>query len=797
MQPNCDACPLNGGTRVPPYGPEKCNIAFIGEAPGWTEVRDGKPFVGQSGKLLRAAIKACGHDHENIYYTNVCKCKPPKGAPSAKAIACCNVTLESELHERGVKYVAALGNIALKGLGIAAGKITYEHGRTRVWNDFIVVMPMLHPASLLYDPNKWPEFAEDIEAFFKGGEHLWRHIPGPAFDNYYVVRHPDDAVRFLGWLGKQPFVYFDLETSSLAVLGTRILCISFSCGPDHAVVFTEDMFNDEQVGEAFCDIVANSPLKWGGHNAQFDVIRILMHKWNARIEISEDSMIQHYCLDERNKGHGLKELAMKHLRVPDWEADIKQWLTKPATKSYALIPENVLYSYNARDAVYGFRLHQLFRPQIAAEADLEKLYTELLIPTTNALVDLTAHGTRVDEELIYDLQDEAEDALLDCEEEMQNMVGDSDFNPRSPKQVAHWLYDVMHAPPFSRTKPVPIIDQADAVAVPYGRSDYTTAADQLERLVYWKYDCAPFAKLMLSYRKNHQLVNTYLKTFIPESDGRIHPSYLLWSAVTGRLASSKPNVLNLTRKGPLRSVIVPEEGNVLLAADYKAAELRVMGALAKSESLLDMFRNNIDPHNHVGENIYGKSYDPDKYRVAVKGVNFGVAYGEGIPSIAEALSCTNARARQIRELVIQLLDVGPWMQQLYTEAKTQGYVSTPTGRRRRFPLILPSNWRQIQRFAVNSPVQSTSSDICLLAMVETNKWIHDMGGALLFPVHDSILVEVPKERMIECAHRLVKTMLEAPDKVFEPGTFPAAVDLAAGYTYAKSDMKEFTLEEEK
>jgi DNA polymerase-1 len=794
MQPNCDACPLKGGTFVPPSGPDKTEIAFLGEAPGWTEIREKKPFVGKSGQLLRAAITACGHDPEDIYFTNTCKCKPKQGAPPAKAIECCSVTLRDEFREHGVKYVAALGLTALAGLGIKAGKMSEEHGHTRKWHDDILVMPIIHPAGALYKPARWPEIAEDIEAFLAGGEQFWRFISEPLFKGYTVTRAIEDVLRFLWWLGDQPFVYFDLETSDLKVHGTRILCISFSCGPNHAVVIPEEIFNSPQVGRAFCSVVNNSPLKWGGHNAQYDVIRTFTHKWHARPYISEDTMVQHYCLDERTTGHGLKELAMKLLRVPDWEADIKQWVKNPETDSYATVPKEILYGYNARDTVYGYRLHQLLRPKVAAESDLEKLYTELMIPATNALVDLTVHGTKVDLTRIYDIRDMAEDALVDDEYVMQKLLGDTSFNPRSPKQVSNWLYEKYGAPPFSKAKPVPLDEQEDALAVPYGRSDKTTAVDQLERIAYWKYPGAEFAALMMQYRKNHQLVYTYLQNFVPESDGRIHPGYLLWSAVTGRLSSSRPNVLNMTRKGPLRSVIVPEEGNILLSVDYRQAELRVLGALAKSERLIQLFRDGFDPHNYVGEEVYGKSYNPSEHRVGIKSVNFGVAYGRGRQSIADALSCTLQEAGRVQTMVLQLLNVDPWMQEQYRLAKTQQYVSTPTGRRRRFPLILDSNWNRIKRMAVNSPVQGTSSDLCLLSMIEVNKKIPGFGGAVLYPIHDALLVEVPEENKIECARMIVREMSTVPERVFEPDTFYPAVEITEGHTYAKEDMKVLVLD---
>jgi len=766
---------------VPPSGPAEAKIAFLGEAPGNTEVRRGQPFVGQSGQLLRAAIRACGQRPSEFYYTNACKCQFSKNnAADTKALAICSATLEEEFRERGVELIIALGNSAMKGLGLGTQGITKVHGRPLQWKDFIV-FPVYHPASILYHPGNWPDFADDLEeALRDGGPRLEL---APAFSNYSVLS-TEGAVRFLTWLKKQPFVYFDIETSNLNILDTDVLSIAFTCGSDYVVVLPKAVLDHADVRAALRRACATPTLKWGGHNAQFDAARLIT-QYQAYPYISEDTILEHYVLDERLGTHDLKQLAMKFLRVPDWEANIKQWISK-AHSSYSLIPEETLWEYNARDVAYGYDLHQLFRPQIAAEEDLERLYTNLLIPGTNALVDMSVRGVKIDLERLKNVQAEAEQTLITLRAKMQALVELPEFNPNSPKQVAHILYDIYKAPPFSKSRPLPK-EQTEPVAVPYGRKDKTTAKGQMERLAQPIYPCSEFATAMLEYKKAHQLVRTYLKNLYPESDGRVHPGLKLFGTVTGRLASSQPNIMNLTRTGPVRSLVVPEEGNVLLTIDYKASELRVLAALAQSKGLLDLFRAGGDPHNFVGEHVYGDKYDSAKHRVGIKGINFGVAFGRGTPSIAAALGVSYAEAKRIHDLVINLLGVDEWMQEQYSLVKTRQYVTTPTGRRRRFPLILAKLWPEIKRQAINMPIQGTSSDLCLLSLIKTNAWIKRYGGAVLFPTHDSLLVEFPKEHLDKVASLISKEMLDAGTTILG-SDFTAAVDIEIGYTYDKKDM---------
>jgi DNA polymerase-1 len=484
---------------------------------------------------------------------------------------------------------------------------------------------------------------------------------------------------------------------------------------------------------------------------------------------------------------------MKQLHVPDWEADIKQWLKHPDKDSYALIPPENLWGYNARDVAYGFQLHNLFRPQVAAEKDLERLYTKLLIPGANALVQLSVQGVRIDLQRLQDLRADTEALMEQLTLEMRTIVGDEEFNPASPKQVGHYLYEVAKAPPFSRSKPLPT-EQLEALNVPRGRSDTTTAMDQMERLAQGGYPCSPFASLMVQHRHAKTLVRTYLKNFIPESDGRVHPSYRLAGTVTGRLAGNDPNILNLPRSGKVRSLVVAEEGNILISVDYKACELRVLGALAHSDSLMKMFKNGLDPHDETGKIVYGKHYDPAKHRVGVKQVNFGVAYGRGVSSIATALSISFEEAKQIRDTVLDFLGVAPWIEEQYRLAKEQGYVATPTGRRRRFPLITDANWNSIQRQAINAPVQGTASDLCLMSLIAIDKWIREYRGMILFPMHDSLLIEVPERHLPEVAPKIVEEMLKTGVRIFGP-RFQAGVDISIGHNYGKEQMRDFSLDE--
>ena len=787
VRPDCEHCSLNprrGRYYVPPYGPERCRVAFIGEAPGSMEVVKRKPFVGRSGEHLRITLRALGYDDETFYYTNICKCRP-KGnkKPSIIDARACGITLEQELIDHGIELVITLGNVPLKFLFPKAKGITKERGIAREYEGW-KIMPTYHPAYILRRYDLWPDFANDLTIALAPE-------PTKSSDEEFsvsIITNPIKAAKFFKSLRRYTFVYFDIETTGLKVYDDSILCMSFSTDTHSAVVIADRALNEESLKEL--RITAQYPsLKWGGHNTQFDVARCYS-QFGVRPEISEDTMLLSYALDERGGIHGLKMLVQRLLHYPDWEIDVTKYVKDPESREYGKIPKKLLWQYNALDTIYGYKLWELLRPQVTDESDLERLYKTLLIPSANAIVDLTVDGIKIDEEVRSNLYDKLMRDNYYLTLIMRDMTDRPKYNPRSFKQTQEILYKFYEAPTLRHSKPLP---KEDVTAIAPNVKDDTTAKVQIQRLAHWDYPCKEFAALLLRYRENQQLARTYLRNYEPESDGMIHPGYLIHGTVTGRWASSKPNVFNMKREGPLRGLIIPTENHVLVSIDYSGAELRTGAALADSKVLSAAFNAGEDVHALVGREIYAildSEYVDSEHRVLVKSINFGTFYGAGPYKLAEIFGISVEQARDVQQVVKDKLGVGEWIEHEQVLARKQGYVTTPTGRRRRFPYIDYENIAEILRQAVNMPVQGTSSDLTTLSLQEINKWIHDYDSWIYFPTYDSLLMNVHVNHLDKVIRRSVETMLDIPRQLFGDA-IPFEVEIEVGVNYAKANMKEY------
>jgi len=780
---------------VPPFGPKKCSVALIGEGPGAVEVLKHKPFVGRSGKLLRMALRKLGYRDDTFYYSNVCKCRP-KGnrKPTIKEARACGVTLEQEIVEHGVDTIITLGNVPLKFFFPKARGITRERGIVRKYKGWTLV-PVFHPAYILRRYDLWPDFINDLEVALSltsvtqpdegEGEDENKNEGENEDFAISVITNPIKAARFFKHLRQFKFVYFDIETTGLKVRDDSILCISFSTDTNSAVVVDSSALTNASLLE-LRKTAQYAPLKWGGHNTQFDVSRCYS-MLNVHPVISEDSMLLSYALDERGRIHGLKGLVQRILHFPDWEIDVKKYVKEPDSREYSALPKNLLWHYNALDTIYGYKLWEHLRPQVAADEDLERMYTTLLIPSANAIVDMTVDGVYIDEvkrSSLYNklMRDNYYLTLI-----MRDMTNRPKYNPRSFKQTQEILYEFYEAPTFSHSKPIP---KEDITAMAASVKENTTAKAQLQRLAHWNYSCKEFAGLLLRYRENQQLARTYLRNYTPESDGMIHPGYLIHGTVTGRWSSSKPNVFNMKRGGPLRSLVIPTANHILVSIDYSGAELRTGAALANSKVLSAAFKAGEDVHALIGKVIFGDEYNNATQRVFAKSVNFGTFYGAGPYKLAEVLGISVEQALEVQQRVKDKLGVREWIEREQLLARKQGYVTTPTGRRRRFPYIDYDNLAEILRQAVNAPVQGTSSDLTTLSLIEVNKWIHDYDSWIYFPTYDSILLNVHKDYLDEVVQRVTETMLEIPRVMFNDA-IPFEVDTEVGYNYSKTEMKKW------
>jgi DNA polymerase-1 len=346
---------------------------------------------------------------------------------------------------------------------------------------------------------------------------------------------------------------------------------------------------------------------------------------------------------------------------------------------------------------------------------------------------------------------ELEGSISDLEQEIYGLAG-KEFNIGSPSQLADILFETLQLP---------------TVGVKKGKTGYSTAANELDKLR----GLHPIINLITSYREVTKLKNTYVDTLPKQADGhnRVHTTFALTIAQTGRLSSNDPNLQNIPTRTELgkriRTSFVAGKGKKLVSADYSQFELRLAAAMSGDDDMVAQFNRGADIHVTTAAQIYGRELEDvtKQMRSAAKTVNFGVLYGMSPHGLSVATGMSMEQAKHFIDEYFKLRKplVG-YLDGLKDQARREGYVETLFGRRRPMPDIHSSNFivrSAAERAAMNMPIQGTEADLMKLAMVHVDLELQQIPSAhQLLQIHDSILVECDEADADAVAEVLKRTM---------------------------------------
>lgn len=335
-------------------------------------------------------------------------------------------------------------------------------------------------------------------------------------------------------------------------------------------------------------------------------------------------------------------------------------------------------------------------------------------------------------------------------------VAGYEFNIASPSQLSEVLFTKLQLP---------------TTGVKKGKTGYSTDQKTLDKLKGQH----PIIELIERTRELAKLKNTYVDTLplVADEHDRIHTTFNQDVAATGRLSSTDPNLQNIPVRTDLgrriREAFVPEKGNVLVSADYSQFELRLAAVLADDKELINDFNGNVDIHTKTAAQVYGIPMDDvtKSQRRDAKVINFGVLYGMSPHGLSAATGMNFVEAKKFIDHYFELrAPIRKYIDATLEKAQTEGYVETYYGRRRPTPDVNSSNFmvrEGAKRQAANMPIQGTEADLMKLAMIEVERKLEGLGEQIL-QVHDSILVECPKENGEKVAEILRDTMESiAPD----------------------------------
>jgi DNA polymerase-1 len=580
--------------------------------------------------------------------------------------------------------------------------------------------------------------------------------------NFETILTNEQLDAWLAKLQTTKLMCFDTETTSLDPMTAKIVGMSFSveAGSAAYLPLKHDYFDaPEQLNFAetlakIKPILENPAIKKVGQNFKYDQ-HVLANHGIALNGIAHDTMLESYVF-ESHKTHGMDALAERHLGIQT--ISFEEVAGKGAKQvTFNQVTVEVASEYAAEDADITLQLHQAMYPQISTDAKLDFIYSQIEMPSSQILFTIERNGVLIDRDMLNIQSNEIGAKLIALENQAYELAGQP-FNLGSPKQLQEILFDKLGIKPTKKT--------------PSGAP--STDEDVLQELALDH----PLPKVLLEYRGLAKLKSTYtdkLPKMINAQTGRVHTSYNQAVAITGRLASSDPNLQNIPVRSAegrrIREAFIAPKGSHIVSADYSQIELRIMAHLSKDEGMLAAFANNEDIHRHTAAEIFGverENVDSEQRRYA-KVINFGLIYGMSAFGLAQNLNIERgAAASYIERYFARYPGVREYMQNTREIAKQKGYVETYFGRRLWVPEInSPNGTRRAgaERAAINAPMQGTAADLIKLAMIAVDKWLRDeksngqhLKSKLIMQVHDELVLEVPDNELDLVKQRLPELM---------------------------------------
>ncbi len=596
--------------------------------------------------------------------------------------------------------------------------------------------------------------------------------------NYSCVTTEKDLNIWLEKIQQATLTCVDTETTGLDALRVSLVGISLAVSPGEACYIplahtsNEDQLDKQWVLNQLKPWLESEQYKKLGQNLKYD-IHIFANEGIALQGVLHDTLLQSYVL-ESHRSHDMDSLAQRHLgeKTVTYEEVCGKGVHQITFDQVNL---ETATNYAAEDADITLRLHHAMYPAIAADEKLLKIYRDIEMPAMHALAVMERNGILIDVPKLAAQAQVVGQRLLDLEKQIHELAGQP-FNIQSPKQIAEILFGKLELPVVKKT--------------PSGAP--STDEEVLQKLA----ENFPLPARILDYRSLAKLQSTYIEKLprmVNPKTGRVHTSYSQAVAVTGRLASSDPNLQNIpvrTEEGrKIREAFIAKPGAVMVSADYSQIELRIMAHIAEDESLLKAFAAGEDIHKATAAEMFHvdlKDVTSEQRRYA-KVINFGLIYGMSAFGLAGNLGIERSAAQQyIDTYFARYPGVADYMAQTRVSAKELGYVETVFGRRLWLPEIRSANGMKRQgaeRAAINAPMQGTAADLIKLAMIAVQTWLEQnkLETKMLLQVHDELVLEVPQHEL-----ELVKKHL--PELMTQVATLkvPLLVEVGVGANWEEA-----------
>ncbi|MDS9468545.1 DNA polymerase I [Paracoccus sp. MBLB3053] len=617
-------------------------------------------------------------------------------------------------------------------------------------------------------------------------------LPPIDRSGYVVIRDEASLAEWLAEISEKGIVAIDTETTGLDEMRADLVGVSLCTGPGRAAYLplghvgegiSGDLFGGPALAEGqmaaeralamLKPVLEDEATLKIGQNIKYDCK--ILARLGIRMASVEDTMLMSYSLNAGSHNHGMDELAelyLGHKCVP-----IKDLIGSGKSQiNFAQVPIDKAAEYAAEDAEVTWRLWHRFRPELSRE-HVATSYELLERPMINVLAQMEMTGIRVDVGHLQRMSSAFAQKMAALEEEIHALAGGS-FNVGSPKQLGEILFDRMGLQGGKQGK----------------TGAYSTSAEVLEDLAAEGHD---LPARVLDWRGISKLKSTYtdaLPLHVNPETGRVHTSYSIAGAQTGRLASTDPNLQNIpvrTDEGRrIREAFIAGPGMRIVSLDYSQIELRILAHVAQIPALKQAFRDGIDIHAMTASQMFGvpvEGMDP-MIRRRAKAINFGVIYGISGFGLARNLRIPRAEAQAFIDTYFERFpEIRAYMDRTIAEAKQDGHVRTLFGRRINTPGINQNGPAAggAKRAAINAPIQGAAADIIRRAMARMPAAIAHLPVGMLLQVHDELVFEA-EEGAVDDLIRIAREVMEGAAEPAIKLDVPLIVDAGQGANWAEA-----------
>lgn len=611
----------------------------------------------------------------------------------------------------------------------------------------------------------------------------------PEKEEYTLIQDEKELIKWTEEAKEKGVLAIDTETTSLNPLLAELVGVSLSLSDkkacyiplQHKIDLMDNTPSKKQIPlekaiEILKPILCSPSILKIGHNIKYD--QLVLKKYGLEITPYEDTMLLSYAQSAGLHGHGLDELAERYFQYNTIKySEVAGVGKKQVTFDHVSMQDAL--NYAAEDADITYRLYKALKPNLITN-QTTSVYETIDRPLVASLLEVENNGIKIDPLFLKNLSDDFSNRLKSLESEIYKVAGE-EFNIASPKQLGAILFEKLAIEGGKKGK----------------SGAYVTNVNVLEKLAN---DGHPLPQLILDWRQLSKLKSTYTDALINQINPqtkRVHTSFSMAVASTGRLASTDPNLQNIpirTEEGrKIREAFIAEKGCKLISMDYSQIELRLLAEAANIEALKKAFMEDQDIHAITASEVFNVPL-PEMtplLRRQAKSINFGIIYGISAFGLSKQLDISRTEAKEYIEAYFQKYPgIRQYMNRMKEYAAHHGFVRTLFGRKINLPEIKdPNPMRRNfgERQAVNAPLQGTAADIIKRAMIKISAFLDQSNykTKMLLQVHDELLFEVPEDEVDQICP-LLKDIMQKAHEPFLKLDIPLIVEQGVGNNWAEA-----------